>query len=407
MSIVRETPKDELGRKQSIIDRINSAGLEELIDWSLETYKSPENKKKMESTDPLKFIIYIGRTVYGDLLHFTQPEFFEEADKSLAAQLREKLFVHYVLEDDTPFNLNVGVDLGTALEATLFGMKYVYSGSADPTYENTPLLSELEDYKKLTYPDFYKSGWMPEAHRLYDELQKISKGRLDVYFPGWARGPWSMITILRGFNNSFMDYADDPEELADFSMFLADSRIQFEKDRLAFLGLDPAEKEYRWTYCSYRLNHNSDVFEDEVDGNLFSLSLFKDIIAPATQKVADFYGGSISYYHSCGSLIPFTEEVTKFDVKNYMHISPLTFPGYEKFNQLLDKDCIAQISLKPTDVLSVTDENQIAKLLTEKMSRTGGRRAEICADALFAGGWDLVENTLRWRNVFRKLRSEM
>lgn len=398
------SPKEELAAKMPLIERINNAGLDELINWSLETYNSDENKARINNPSQRKFIIYIGRTVYGKLLNFTQKEFFEEADKSLAAQLREKLFVHHVLEEDTPFNLNVGVDLGTALEATLFGLKHVYPGTADPTYENRRLLNSSEDYKRLKLPDFYKSGWMPEAHRLYNELNDISKGRLDVYFPGWARGPWSMATILRGFSGVFEDYIDDEDEVADFLMFLADARVHFEKQRCAFLGIRPDDLEHRWTYCSYRYNYNSDCFEDEVDGALFSKEMNHDIIIPAQKKISEFYGG-LSYYHSCGSLVNFVDDVCSLNIRRYQHISPASFPAYEKFDRLLAPEVIAQISLRTTDVIQITDEARMREILTDKMDHLNGRRAEICADAIFAGDWSLIENVIRWRNVFRELNN--
>ncbi len=406
MAKIEWTPKDELAEKAPVIERIRKAGLDELIDWSLETYESAENRRRQKNTDWLKFIIYIGRTAYGDLLGFTQEEFFEQADKSLTAQLREKLFVHYILEEDTPFNLNVGIDLGTALEATLFGMDYVYPKSADPTYQKDPLLEELEDYKRLKLPDFYKSGWMPKAHRLYEELQEISKGRFDVYMPGWARGPWSMATILRGFNNCFIDYVDDEDMLADFLMFLADARICFEKQRLKFLGLSPDEKEYRWTYCSYRYNYNSDIFEDEVDGSLLSADMNRDIILPAQKKLSDFYGGCISYYHSCGDLTKLYKDIAALNIVKYQHISPLTFAAYKQIDQLLLPETVAQVSLNSVDVMSLGDETVIESRLREKLDALNGRKTEICADALFYGGQNLIENTMVWRNVFRRLKPE-
>lgn len=396
-------PKDELAAKMPLIEKINHASLNELINWSLETYNSEENKARVSNPAQRKFIIYIGRTVYGWLLNFTQKEFFEEAQKSVAAQLREKLFVHYVLEEDTPFNLNVGVDLGTALEATLFGMNHVYPGTADPTYANGAFLKETADYKKLALPDFYKSGWMPEAHRLYSEIQDISKGRLDVYFPGWARGPWSMATILRGFSGIFEDYMDDEGEVADFLMFLASARIYFEKQRCKFLGIDPSDLKYRWTYCSYRYNYNSDIFEDEVDGGLFSAKMNRDLIIPAQKKLSDFYGGRISYYHSCGDLSNFLEDIATLNVCRIQHVSPKTFHSYEKLDKLWDRKVIAQISLRTTDVLGVSDEAEIEKILTDKMDHLNGRNAEICADAIFDGGWEAIENLMRWRNVFRRV----
>lgn len=398
---------EELAAKQPLIDRINSASLEELMDWSLKTYESDENKARINNPAQRKFIIYIGRTVYGNLLNFTQKEFFEDAHKSVAAQLREKLFVHHVLEEDTPFNLNVGVDLGTALEATLFGLNYVYPGTADPTYENRVLLQQLSDYKKLAMPDFFKSGWMPEAHRLYNEIQDISKGRLDVYMPGWARGPWSMATILRGFTGVFEDYVDDEDELAKFLMFIANARIHFEKQRCKFLGIEPNNLDRRWTYCSYRLNYNSDIFEDEVDGALFSAALNRDIIIPAQKKLSDFYGGRISYYHSCGDLTNFLSDIATLNVCRYQHVSPKTFESYALLDSLWNKDVIAQISLRTTDVIDISDTEKIRELLTYKMDHLNGRRAEICADAIFSGGWELIESVIRWRNTFRELNDKL
>lgn len=400
------SPKEELAQKQALIDRINNASLETLMDWSLETYHSDENKARIQNPAQRRFIVYIGRTVYGKLLNFTQKEFFEQADKSVAAQLREKLFVHHVLEEDTPFNLNVGVDLGTALEATLFGMGYMYPGTADPTYENGQLLGELEDYKRLPMPDFKKSGWMPEAHRLYEEINGLSKGRLDVYFPGWARGPWSMATILRGFNNVFMDYIEAPEALAEFMMFIADARIHFENQRCRYLGISPDNKDYRWTYCSYRYNYNGDLFEDEVDGNLFSAQMNREIIIPAQKKLSEFYDG-IAYYHSCGNLSLLFDDIADLNICRYQHISPATFTAYEKLDRLLAPEVVAQISLRSTDVASIQDQGEMTSILTDKMDHLNGRRAEICADALFEGGWELIENVLAWRNVFRTLNERL
>ena len=396
------TPKEELAQKQPIIDRILSASLDELKDWALETFHSEENQRRIHNPNQKKFIIYIGRTVYAKLLDFTPQEFFTDAEKSFAAQLKEKLFIHHVLEEDTPFNLNVGVDLGTALEATLFGMDFVIPTTADPTYANGTFLQELEDYKKLEMPDFYKSGWMPEAHRLYNELQGLSGGAFDIYFPGWARGPWSMATILRGFNNIFEDYIEDPEALGAFLMFLADARIHFENQRCKFLGIEPSDLTRRWTYCSYRYNYNSDIFEDEVDGNLFSAQMNREIIIPAQKKLSDYYHG-ISYYHSCGSLASLYDDIATLNVRKYQHISPATFPAYEKIDRLLAPEVIAQISLKPTDVATMEDPAEIRRMLESKTGHLNGRKAEICADALFEGGWELIEKVMNWRNLFREL----
>ena len=388
--------------KNLTIEQIQNGTPDQLKDWSLETYYSDENKARQESEKQRKFIIYIGRSVYSKLFGFTMKDFFTDAGKSLEAQLKTKLFVHHILQEDTPFNLSVGVDLGTALEATLFGMDYVITEVADPTYGATPLLDQLEDYQRLKTPDFYTSGWMPEAHRLYDQLNGLAGEDFHVYFPGWARGPWSMATILRGFNNIFEDYLDDPDQVGAMLKYLSQARIDFEKQRLAFLGLTPEDDSYRWTYCSYRYNHNSDIFEDEVDGNLFSAELNRELIIPAQKMLADFYGGP-AYYHSCGDLGNFLEDIAALHIRKYQHISPATWKSYDRLNQLWAPEVIAQISLRSTDVMNIHSEEEMKQILTPLMTGLKGRKAEICADALFEGGWELIENVMRWRDVFRRL----
>ncbi len=384
------------------VEQICNGTLDQLKDWAIEAYESEENKARQNDKKQRKFIIYIGRSVYAKLFGFTMQDFFTDAKKSLEAQLRTKLFVYYILKEDTPFNLSVGIDLGTALEATLFGMDYIVTEAADPTYGAEPVFKQLEDYKRLEYPDFYTSGWMPEAHRLYEQLKELAEDPFQVYFPGWARGPWSMATILRGFNHIFEDYLDDPEEVGEMLKYLSQARIAFEKQRLKFLGLTPQDDSYRWTYCSYRYNHNSDIFEDEVDGSLFSAKLNRELIIPAQKMLADFYGGP-AYYHSCGDLGNFLEDIASLHIRKYQHISPATWKSYDRLNQLWAPEVIAQISLKTTDVMNIHDTHEMEKVLTPLMTGLKGRRAEICADALFEGGWDLIENVTRWRDVFRRL----
>ena len=49
------------------------------------------------------------------------------------------------------------------------------------------------------------------------------------------------------------------------------------------------------------------------------------------------------------------------------------------------------------------DPAEIRRMLESKTGRLNGRKAEICADALFEGGWELIEKVMNWRNLFREL----
>lgn len=380
-------------------EQILAAPLSELFGMATQTMTSARNAEVAADAAPIKLKFGIGRSVFAKAFGFRMVEYFIDPAVCLEAQLRIKLFNFHIMQDDTPFDLDVGLDYATALEPSMFGMESLFEEGKEPTY-GSHVIEEQEDLQNLTIPDFFTSGLMPRAHAMYRDIGSLAGGRLRVFFPGWARGPWSIATMLRGFTDLFMDCADDPEYVSTLMQFIVDSRISWERQRCDFLGIVPQDRDYRWKYVFYRNNYNSDMFEDEVDGNLFSPQMFHDLVVPYTKQLSAFYGG-IGYYHSCGNLTDFLPDIATLGIRVMQHISGWT--DYARAAELMPSEVILQISLNTTDDVMLADEAHMRKRLLEIIANAEGRRIDICPDALYEGSWDTIGKVKRMIEIFREI----
>ncbi|MEA4966078.1 MAG: uroporphyrinogen decarboxylase family protein [Oscillospiraceae bacterium] len=382
---------------------ILSAPTEELIRAMLETYGSEENQRRICEPERFRYLTGIGRPVFAKAFPFKTLDYYSDPDACLRAQLQWKLYTYHIIRDSAPLDLDVGVDYSTAYEPSLLGMKHTVKEGMEPTY-GAPEMEEADELHRLQKPDFFTSGLMPQAHAMYAALQQRVGDRLRVFFPGWSRGPWSIATIARGFEGVFLDYKEEPDKLHKLMQFAVDSRISWEKQRCAFLGIDPRDRTYRWNYIAYRHNTNSDLFEDEVDGNLFSLPLFREMILPYEKQLCEFYGG-IGYYHSCGNLTKFLDDIySELDIFGVQHVSSWT--DYDKAAEVVPQNVTLQVSLHTTkETLGASDET-LENLMRSLMERSRGHRVDICADALYEGGWDTLERGAHLARLFEKVMRE-
>ena len=379
-------------------EAILAAPLSELVDMANETFRSSRNREVAANSAPIKIKFGIGRSVFAKAFGFKMAEYFTDPEVCVTTQLRIKLFNFHVMRDDTPFDLDVGLDYATALEPSMFGMESLFEEGKEPTY-GAHIIREPEDLDALAAPDFHTSGLMPRAHAMYKDITSLAGGRLRVFFPGWARGPWSIATMLRGFTDLFMDCADDPEYVGRLMQFIVDSRIAWERQRCDFLDIAPTDRDYRWKYVFYRNNYNSDMFEDEVDGNLFSPQMFHDLVAPYTRQLSEFYGG-IGYYHSCGNLTDFLPDIATLGIRVMQHISGWT--DYSRAAALMPPDVILQISLNATDDVMLADETHMRNRIRSIADNAMGRTVDVCPDALYEGGWDTIDKVRTLIRIFRE-----
>jgi len=372
--------------------------LNDLISRAEEAYHSDKNKKKQNNDREIKFRNGIGRPVHAAMLGHSMSDFFNDPMASLIAQLEWKLYAFNEIDDDEPLDLKIGTDFGIALEATLFSMDYTILEGNEVNYLGNRI-KERSDLDSLEFPDYIGSGQMPRIHDMNSRMKELCGDRLEIVYPDWGRGVWSSSSILRGFNELYIDLADDPDFVHRLAQFTVDARIAFENQRCEFLGIDPRDKEYIWKYVLYRNCKNNELYEDEVDGNMFSADVYREFIFPYQKQLSDYYGG-IAYYHSCGNLTPFLADIEKLNITYMLHISPWT--EFAPAAEIMPKHVILQRSLHSYDDVLGADEAHMDKRIKDMVEESKGRKTEIWADAIYTGGADVIEKVKKLVKIFRK-----
>lgn len=343
----------------------------------------------------------LGRSLIGNLIGYDMLNYFFDAETRILGQLNAKIFLHDNITDDTVRVAEIGYDHGAAgsLENTLFGVKPCFNKDKDPYSAQEPVLKNPADLKNLRIPDFFNTDPMPAIHKTYNEIKRILDGRLNVTFPGWCRGTWSVACFVRGFTDIYMDLVERPEFVKELLDFIAESRINWEKQRSAFVGMAPDDPENMYTNCyvDYRRVHVSDIYNDEVDGNMMGPEMYNDIILPSEKKLADFYGG-VRYYHSCGNLTPFLPSICEHKNLKMLHVSPWT--NVEKAASTISgKNIILQVCLHPEQDVFGLNENEIYDKVSAIVDAAGENKIWICADAIYSGNINKVK---QWVKIARK-----
>ncbi len=377
--------------------RIALQEIDPLIDQVKEIAESERNKALRKSTPQVSVHVGIGRSYLSRINGYDMVEFFSDPSVRVWGYLKNKLFLYENFPDDTVVEPSIGYDYGAAgtLEAELLGVPPVFVKEKDPFVAVSPNIKESADLKRLKIPDFYDSGPMSYIHEKYAQVCEIVDGRLDVSFPGWVRGPWSLACFLRGFTELYMDILDEPEFVKELLDFTVEARISWEKQRSEFLGISSDDPSNMFTNCydDYRRVHVSDQYSDEVDGALLSPRIYEDVLFPAEKKLADFYNG-VRYYHSCGNLTPLLPRLTTLSGLQILHISSWT--DIQKAYDLTGPDVTLQIALHPEDDVINASEEHIRKKTRTLLEAVKERKTWICADAIYSGNLDAVK---RWLSI--------
>jgi hypothetical protein len=282
--------------------------------------------------EPEKVPITVGysRWMYAEQLGIDLVQMFRSAEAHLQSSLMMAKVQREWFRDDglvgatfgswnmvDHINAQISLYFGPPFDTSLFGVEPVFAKDRDPV-NGKPILNSPDDLDSLQYPDFYKSGMMPLAHEFYEYITKRVKGKLEVAFPKFITGPWGIAWALRGLENLIVDTFRRPDFVHKLMNFITESRIRWEKERERFLGS--------------RIHHPH-VDNDEVDCGIISPKIYKEFILPYEKRLADFYGGEIFYYHSCGNLTPILDSVTSIPRLKRIEISPWT--DFQKAVELL------------------------------------------------------------------------
>lgn len=257
----------------------------------------------------IPFTIGLEWAMWAKVLNFDIKRYYTEGEMYLEARLRQKIYKLSQFEDDTPIDKTIDIWLGSPFELSLFGIMPVYLPDEEPWIARTPVIHNEEDLKRMKYPDFYKSGLMPQAHKMYDEIKDlVEKEDFTVGFPTWMRGPFGVAAFLRGMENLLVDMKLKPKFVHKLMRFVVDSRKQWFIERAKFLGNGIGK---------------GILDNDDVNCPTLSPEMYKEFVLPYEKELCEFHGG-ISYWHSCGDITLLLKLIREIPEIELLHVGPWT-----------------------------------------------------------------------------------
>ncbi|MFX0208623.1 MAG: uroporphyrinogen decarboxylase family protein [Candidatus Hodarchaeota archaeon] len=274
-------------------------------------------------------------------------EHYHKPEKYVEDSLKIIIFQDKEINDDK-IKGPIVITFGEAFEASLFGVNPIFKRDVDP-WLGQPIIKNEEYLDDLTYPDFYKSGLMPMVHSIYETAERITDGRIPVIFERWDRSPWGLAVHLRGLGGLFKDTIHHPDLVHKFLKFLTESRMRWEREKEKYLGIR-VEK--------------SRLSNDEIDAQTISPKIYENFAYPYEEELSNFYPKGISYFHSCGNIIPFLDFIIRIRGLKKLHISPAT--DFKMAIDKIGKKLVYQKRLDPT-VLAFGDSQTIKSCIKENL----------------------------------------
>ena len=304
------------------------------------------NKKEVNRV-PIKITLtmeFFAKNLNINLIdHYFKPEkYIEDSLKIIDFQSRE-------IHDDRVLG-GIVINFGEAFESSLFGSKPIYLPDSDP-WLNEPIIKTEEDFENLNYPDFYESGPMPTIINIYELAEKMFKGKIPVLFERWDRSPWGTAVHLRGLVNLFKDTVNNPDFTHKLLNFITESRIRWEREKVKFLG----EKTERGSL------HN-----DELHAQFISPLTYRVFANPYERRLANFYSKGIFYFHSCGDITPFLDDIASIRGLRRLHISPAT--NFKTAITKLGGSFVFEKRMHPVDDLLICDDKSMELKIREVLN---------------------------------------
>ena len=237
-------------------------------------------------------------------------EVYQNPVAYLRFHLQRLNWVFQNVPDDVPLDGVVPIYLSTPFEPSLFGVPLQWFAHQDPAINQqagAPVQGR-QDLQRLEPIDFGRSGMMPLAIRLYEEVRELVAGDLVVLFPEWQRGPFGIAHYLRGYQDLLADLAADPEFVHAIMAHITRQRRAWSEERARYLGepVSPAT-----------------ILDDEVDAAVIGPHHYRDFILPYEKEIGQFHG-CISYWHSCGNIAPIARHVVGIGCVEMLDVSGWT-----------------------------------------------------------------------------------
>jgi uroporphyrinogen-III decarboxylase len=303
--------------------RMNDRDLEPLVEEVVGLSKAPGNLAlqelwerfyAFEEPDKVPVKAWMNDSGWARYLGYSLIDIFKDPKEYLAYRLEVALHQRKLIPDDAPVGTSISIAFGPTVVPSLFGIEPVFRADTIPwpgdSTPGTPLIRGEEDLDRLDYPDFYKSGLMPEVHRFYEALQDLAGPDLKVVFPALIGHPWQIAEYMRGMTNLLMDIHRNPGLVHRLLTYIVESMERLAEERARFLGIEQKGP--------------GGTGGDAVDCNKMSPESYLEFIRPYEQRLAESFGGEVRGYHSCGNLAPILEHIAELPGMERIHCSPWT-----------------------------------------------------------------------------------
>jgi len=235
---------------------------------------------------------------------------FTDPGAYLRFYLQKRVAQFKEFRDDTPLEPIVPIWLHTPFEMTLFGMPWHYYPDKDPLIDlAAPVCCTSDDLKRMAPIDFNRSGMMPMAHKMFEQIQELAGKAFLVLFPEWTRGPFGVALHIGGYSNVLRAMVENPQFFHDLMRRITAERKNY------FI--------YRSKITGQAEIPPGSLFNDEIDAGVIGPRHYLDFIKPYEEDLGRFHD-RISYWHSCGDTGILAKAVVSIDRIDVLDVSGFT-----------------------------------------------------------------------------------
>jgi uroporphyrinogen-III decarboxylase len=267
-------------------------------------YPSPVNRQGR-----VPYVLEIEPALWHHILHLDVEEFFTKPAVYVENWIRMALYRFRCFQCDVPLSNAIDIDFSSVFVPSLFGVEVIYAADEAPWIAYEPVWTTEMDFARAKLPDFHRSGLSPLAHRFYSDIREIVGGDFRVHFIPWRKGPFSLLTHLRGYRQLLMDLYDRPKFVHEMMAFVTEAMKQWYSERRKFTG-EPR-------FGPIMLGN------DEVNTPSISPSMYEEYVLPYETELSDFFGG-IDYWHSCGNTTRLAELIARIPNVHMFDVGPWT-----------------------------------------------------------------------------------
>lgn len=239
---------------------------------------------------------------------FDLSETYRDPLAYLRFYLSKRVTSFKLIPDDTPLDGVIQVYMGTVFECNFYGVPAHFFADRDAIIDQQPVVNTPDDIERLPPVDFYRSGLMSDAHRIYEGIKDFVGDQMTVVFPEWLRGPFGVALYLRGYQELLVDMMEQPEYAHALLAKVTHDRKKWFVERARYLG-EPVPA--------------GSLFNDEVDAGVIGRRHYREHIRPFEEELGTFHG-RISYWHSCGNTGPMAREIVAMNRVDMLDVSGWT-----------------------------------------------------------------------------------